>query len=158
MATWGEFMREFKIVNQKGKVLVEADEVLDVWDDRNKLRKEVEELREQLAQERERCANDIDEFAQACAAEPDQPAYVVSVLEAASALIRQRGQAPAAEEGGDPAAGTEAAPMAEEVPMGEPIAGGEDIPMGEPIPEGEAVPAGEFVPTAEPLSDEQHRS
>ena len=157
MATWGEFMREFKIVNQKGKVLVESDEVLDVWEERNKLRKEVEELREQLAQERERCACDVDEFAQACAAEPDQPEYVVSVLEAAASLIRQRGQAPAAEEVADPTAALEAAPMAEEVPMGEPVAGGDDIPMGEPIPEGEAVAAGEYVPTAEPVSsEEQH--
>ncbi|MBL8797303.1 MAG: hypothetical protein JNM56_25600 [Planctomycetia bacterium] len=114
-------------------------------------------MREQLMQERERCACDIDEFAQACAAEPDQPEYVVSVLEAAASLIRQRGQAPVAEEVTDPAAALEAAPMAEEVPMGEPVAGGDDIPMGEPIPEGEAVAAEEYVPTAEPVSsEEQH--
>ena len=53
MATWGEFLKEFKIVNQKGQVLVQADEVLDVWEERNKLRAEIEELRQQAAQARE---------------------------------------------------------------------------------------------------------
>jgi len=118
MATWGEFISEFKITNMKGTVYIHADQVLDVWEERNKLRKELAELKGDappppppmeaqeaelpdvtaaVAAERERCARDVEEFAEACAAEPDQPEYVGMLLRAAAELIRGRGDAASAE-------------------------------------------------------------
>ncbi len=134
MATWGEFIAEFKVHNFKTAgiqgMYVKVDEVLDLFDERQKLRKQLAEqsygtppaaasaesvsaetVAAEVAAERERCAKDIDEFAQACAAEPDQPEYVVTVLRYAAELIRSRGQA-----------GAEAAPVAEAVaPTAQPI-------------------------------------
>ena len=157
MATWGEFMSEFKITNMKGKVFIDADQVLDVWEERNKLRKELAELKGDappppppmeaqeaeipdvtaaVAAERERCARDVEEFAEACAAEPDQPEYIGVVLRAAAELIRGRG--------GD-AASAEAPAAAEDTSLEGYDA--EQLIMSADIPPAE-------VPAAEPVEHE----
>lgn len=103
MANWGEFIKEFKILNMKSQgIYVRADEVLDLYDERAKLREEVAALQEQLAQGgqsgdvREQCARELEEYAQAVANEPDQPEYIASVLNAAAGLLRNAGQVPMA--------------------------------------------------------------
>jgi hypothetical protein len=131
MATWGEFIAEFKVHNFKTAgiqgMYCKVDEVLDLFDERQKLRKQLAEqaygtppaavsdvsaetVSAEVALERERCAKDVEEFAEACAAEPNQPEYVVTVLRYAAELIRSRGQG-----GAEDAAVAEAAPAAEPV-------------------------------------------
>lgn len=150
MATWGEFIKEFKITNMKGTVYIHADQVLDVWEERNNLRKELEQVRggsttfdasqvaAAVAEERERCAFDVLEFAEACAAEPDQPEYVSIVLRAAAELIRGRGQIP----------------MAEEPPQETEVEAAEAILAASIPPPAEEIPVGEAVPSAEPVEPE----
>src|SRR5262249_37169818 len=119
MATWGEFIAEFKVHNFKAQgvqgMFVKVDDVLDLFDERAKLRKELAqasygappsaapaaetapadtaaEVAAAVAAERERCAHDVEEFAEACAAEPGQPEYVATVLRYAAELIRSRAQ------------------------------------------------------------------
>jgi hypothetical protein len=102
MATWGEFIAEVPVQKSKtGGMVVPVDDVIGVWEERNRLRQEVARLQEALAAEREACAREVDEFADAVAAEPDQPEYLVPVLRAAANLIRERGQAE--EEADEPA-------------------------------------------------------
>jgi len=121
MGTWGEFISEMRIVNLKSQgIYVKVDDVLDLWEERNKLRIEVKELRDQLASEREKCALDVEEFAAACAAEPEQPEWVGTILQTAANLIRERNAPPVAEEvSAEEAAMLEQAPMAEEIPPSE---------------------------------------
>jgi hypothetical protein len=137
MANWGEFIREFKILNLKSQgIYCKVDEVLDLYDERAKLREELAALREQLAQAgqsgdvREQCARELEEYAQAVANEPDQPEYIASVLQAAAGLIRSAGQAPVGE-----------------------AAEGEEAPLAEPV-EGDATPLVEAAP-ADPLAPAQ---
>jgi hypothetical protein len=150
MANWGEFIKEFKILNLKSQgIFCKVDEVLDLYDERAKLREEITALKEQLAQAgqsgdvREQCARELEEYAQAVANEPDQPEYIASVLQAAAGLIRSAGQAVAeAAEG-------------EEAPLAEPVEG--DIaPLSEaapadPLAPAEALPADEVDVTADYL-------
>jgi hypothetical protein len=99
MATWGDFIAEMAVQRSKGGGMVVAvDDAITVWEERNQLRKRVAELEQQLAAEREGCAAEVDEFADAIAAEPEQPEYLVPVLRAAANLIRERGTPEAAEE------------------------------------------------------------
>src|SRR5262245_12074707 len=146
MATWGEFIKEFKVVNLKAQgiqgMFVKVDDVLDLFDERQKLRTELAQAKEgtlaeaSAAAERERCARDVEEFAEACAAEEGQPEYIPTVLRYAAELIRNRGQA---------------------APMAEPI-------EGEPVEEEAALaavdipPPAEGVPTAEPVPPDEHQS
>jgi hypothetical protein len=172
MANWGEFLKEFKILNLKSQgIYVKVDEVLDLYDERAKLREELAQARDELARlheqggnegsEREACARDVEEFAEACAAEPDQPEYVVTILRYAAELIRGRGQAPVAEavEGeAEPAAENS---EAEEAPTAIPVAQAspeeEPIPTAQPVSASEATP--EAIPTAEPVRPaEEHLS
>jgi len=127
--------------------------VLDVWDERNKLRVELAELRQQgvaaapvadqpdAAQIRETCALELEAYADACAEEPDQPEYVAQILRVAASLVRT---GPAAAEG-------EEVPVAEAVP---PEAVEVDIPLGEAVFTGEAVAATDDIPTANSVTDE----
>lgn len=92
MATWGKFIAELPVQKSKGGgMVVPVDDVITVWEERNKLRQEVARLQGELAEEREACAREVDEFADAVAAEPEQPEYLVPVLRAAANLIRERG-------------------------------------------------------------------
>lgn len=150
MATWGEFIKEFKVVNLKAHgiqgMFVKVDDVLDLFDERQKLRTELAQAKEgtladaQVAAERERCARDVEEFAEACASEEGQPEYIPTVLRYAAELIRNRGQA---------------APMAEAVE-------GEAIPPDEEAAALAAIeipPPAEGIPTAEPVPPgEEHHS
>jgi hypothetical protein len=160
MATWGEFIAEFKVHNFKTAgiqgMYVKVDEVLDLFDERQKLRKQLaeqsygappaavsaESVAAEVAAERERCAKDVEEFAEACAAEPNQPEYVVTVLRYAAELIRSRSQA-----------GAEAEPVAEAAPAAEPM----DEDAAAALAAVEIPPA--QVPTAEPVqSGDEHSS
>lgn len=115
MATWGEFISEIAIQKSKtGGMVVSVDDAITLWEERNQLAQEVMRLREELAGEREACAREVDDFADAIAAEPDQPEYLVPVLRAAANLIRERGQAEAE------AAEEESGGEAPETPEGEP--------------------------------------
>lgn len=99
MATWGDFIAELPIQKTKtGAMVVPVDEVITIWEQRNKLLDEVMRLSEELSAEREGCAREVDDFAEAIEAEPDQPEYLASVLRAAANLIRQRGDEAEAEE------------------------------------------------------------
>jgi hypothetical protein len=47
MATWGEFIKEIPIINKKAEgIWVKVDHVIDLWEERNKLREELAELKE----------------------------------------------------------------------------------------------------------------
>lgn len=163
MATWGEFIAEFKVHNFKAAgiqgMYVKVDEVLDLFDERQKLRKQLAEqsygpppaavtavspeiVAAEVAAERERCARDVEEFAEACAAEPNQPEYVATVLRYAAELIRSRSQV-----------GAEAEPVAEAAPAAEPV----DDDAAAALAAVEIPPA--QVPTAEPVQPgEEHSS
>src|SRR5262245_33863949 len=88
MASWGHFIKEMPIVNKRSEgIFVKADHVLDLWEERNKLRRELallqaggggaasgasaEELQAAAAAERDACADEIDAMAEALAEEPD---------------------------------------------------------------------------------------
>jgi hypothetical protein len=120
MATWGDFIAEMAVQRSKaGGMVVSVDDAITVWEERNQLRKRVAELEQQLATEREGCAAEVDEFADAIAAEPDQPEYLVPVLRAAANLIRERGTADEVEETSAEAADTVESPPAETEPQAE---------------------------------------
>ena len=165
MATWGDFIKEIPIINKRSEgIFVKADHVLDLWEDRNKLRAEVAKLlqaggggvaavdetalAEAVAREREACAVEVENMAEALAAEPEPQEQLIQMLRAVANLIREKGaqgdygEAPLAEEATE-------APMAEEAteaPMAEPL---EEAAVAEPV-EGQATPAAEPV-AREPL-------
>jgi hypothetical protein len=92
MATWGEFLQEFVIYRPKAsEMYVKVDDVLGVWEERNQLRNEVAELKAAIERERDLCAREVEEFAEACAVETEPSELVVTVLRAAAQLIRERG-------------------------------------------------------------------
>ncbi len=93
MANWGDFLSEFKIVNVKSVgMLVKVDDVLTLWEERNRLRDATAEVSEAVAAERAACAQEVDDFADACAAEAEAPEELIAVLRAAAGLIRERGE------------------------------------------------------------------
>jgi uncharacterized coiled-coil DUF342 family protein len=93
MATWGDFLAEFKVVNLKSSgMFVKVDDVLSIWEERNRLRTELNEAKEALLVERAGCAQEIEEFADACAAEVEAPEELITVLRAAARLVRERGE------------------------------------------------------------------
>ncbi|MBY0527889.1 MAG: hypothetical protein K2R98_31115 [Gemmataceae bacterium] len=115
MATWGEFIAEFQVVRVKPSVMyVPVEQVITLWEERNRLRQEVAHLRQDLSVEREGCAQEVDDLAEACAGESDQAEYIVNALRAAAGLIRERD---AAETEAEPEI-----PAAEEPPVGPPPA------------------------------------
>ena len=132
MATWGDFIKEVPIVNKRSEgIFVKADHVLDLWEERNKLRRELaqarqggsagaspEELRQAADAEREACAREIEEMAEALAGEDEPNPQMIALLEAVARLLREKASGDA----------EESAPMAE--PMNEVI---EDAPMAEPM-------------------------
>ena len=73
MATWGEFKAEVNVVQMKTGLYVLVDEVIDLWEERNRLRGEVEQLQGQLTRERDECAQEVDDFAKACEEETCEP-------------------------------------------------------------------------------------
>jgi hypothetical protein len=143
MATWGEFIAEMPVQKSpKGGMVVPVDDVITLFDERNKLRQEVARLQAELAAEREGCAQDIDDFAEACAAEPEQPEYLVPVLRAAANLIRQRGEPEAEEmdeaEVQEPAAAAEAVAPEEAPQLAAPVE--EAPPLAAPVEEEHGTP------------------
>ncbi|MCS6851612.1 MAG: hypothetical protein NZ700_10650 [Gemmataceae bacterium] len=93
MATWGEFLAEFQVMQMKPVgMVVKVDAVIDLWEERNRLRAEVEKLRRELAEEREACAREVEDFAEAIEHESEEAVFVAKALWAAAELIRDRGQ------------------------------------------------------------------
>ncbi len=105
MATWGEFIADIQVLRIKPQgMVVPVEQVMDLWEERNRLRLEVVRLQAELSQEREGCAREIEEFAEACEAEEsEESAFIATALRAAATLLRERGEA----------APDEAAPTAE---------------------------------------------
>ncbi len=86
-------MSEFKIVTVKSLgMFVKVDDVLSLWEERNRLRAAASEVHEAVAAERAGCAQEVDDFADACAAEAEAPEELIAVLRAAAGLIRDRGE------------------------------------------------------------------
>jgi hypothetical protein len=106
MATWGDFIAEMTVIRpskteglKSNAMYVAVDQVIGVWEERNNLRTDVNKLRQELAEEREACAREVDEFASACDEEgSEQSQYIAQALRAAASLIRERGAVPEAGE------------------------------------------------------------
>lgn len=118
MATWGQFIAEIPIIKVKpGVIHVLVDNVMTLWEERNNLRAEVarlksgganlesaspasdrgelhaeiDRLRAAVLNEREACAREVEELAEAfLQEESDQTEYIVTVLKATAGLIRER--------------------------------------------------------------------
>lgn len=166
MATWGEFIAEIPIINKRGEgIFVKVDHVLDLWEERNRLRAEVEKLQppangsetptepasvplaapvadkersEAAAQERERCARELEEFADTCPVDPAWRELAGQLLRTAAQRLRETVN----QQEIDFLAGV-VIPPAPEAANGE-----SSIPMAEPVSE-------ETPPMAEPVYDEQ---
>ena len=149
MANWGDFIKEMPIINKRSEgIFVKADHVLDLWDERNRLRVELAQaltgggggvdasaVAEAVLREREACASEIEEMAEALAGEPEPQEQLIQMLHAVARLIRDKG--------------TQDAPMAEEIadaPMAEELA---EAPLAEPV-EGVAAPLAEPLPWEKP--------
>lgn len=135
MATWGDFIAEVTVVRpskteglRANSMYVAVDQVISIWEERNTLRAEAQQLRTQaeqaqelLASERGACAQDVEDFAQACDEEgSEQSQMLAQALRAAAQLIRDRGTPPEAGE----------IPVAETI---DPALAGADIPTADPI-------------------------
>lgn len=94
MATWGDFIKDINVVRLQSTMYVKVDEVITLWDERNTLREEVARLRTALESERESCAEEVEEFAQACMEEAETPEVAAAYLRAAANLIREKDTAP----------------------------------------------------------------
>lgn len=95
MATWGEFIADIQVLRIKPHgMVVPVEQVMELWEERNRLRTEAARLQQELEQEREGCAREIEEFAEACEAEGEESAFIASALRAAANLLRDRGQTP----------------------------------------------------------------
>ena len=165
MATWGEFIAEIPIINKRSEgIFVKADHVLDLWEERNRLRAELatlknpsaeaeapgtdeapmplaapvtEESNDAAAQERERCAQEIEEFAQTCPVDPAWREWAVQLLQTAAQLLREKPKQDAdflAQVVIPPPAQAETT-NEEAPPMAEPV-DDEMPPMAEPVEEG----------------------
>lgn len=129
MATWGEFIAEVTVVRpskteglRANSMYVGVDQVIGIWEERNNLRTEAALLRQDLAREREACAQELDDFSQACDNEgSEQSQMIAQALRAAAALIRERGVVPEAGE----------LPVAETIDPA--LAASADAPTAEPI-------------------------
>jgi hypothetical protein len=175
MANWGEFLKEFKIKNLKSEgIWVNVDEVLDLYDERQRLRDELALLKQQQPQAassgadaseiREQCARELEEVAAVASQDPNQPEYIATVLHAAAGLIRGGGtpEAEAVEESA-PEAGL-AEPAEAIAPAPEPFAQAETEAQAEPVA-AETDEAANFLqsveipPAAEPVHPaEEHQS
>jgi hypothetical protein len=179
MASWGEFIKEIPIINKRSEgMFVKVDHVLDLWEERNKLRRELallqsggsgggaseEELQAAAAAEREVCASEIESMAEALAEEPEPNQQLITMLNAVARLLREKG-ADDAEDAEAPMAepldnAVEDAPMAEpleavDAPLAEPLDTPEESPpMAEPVAE-DAAPA---APTLADLLNRQRAS
>lgn len=162
--SWGEFIRDVPIINKKAEgIFVKVDHVIDLWEERNKLRTELEELRggtaegqppalaaaeeappalavedasnpQAASQERARCADEIEAFAQSFPFEPEQREFGLNLLQAAAQHLRESKEDDLA----DFLSGVQIPPQAqaaaqEHVPTAEPVA--EEVPMAEVISE-----------------------
>lgn len=96
MATWGDFIKDVNVVRMQTGMYVKVDEVITLWEELQKLRAgappapEAPNLEEALAAEREACAREVEEFAEACAAEVDTPEVATAYLHAAARIIREK--------------------------------------------------------------------
>jgi hypothetical protein len=129
MATWGDFIAEVTVIRpskteglKSNAMYVAVDQVIGIWEERNNLRSDVSKLKQQLTAEREACAQEVDDLAQACEDEgTEQSQYIAQALRAAAGLIRERA----------------AMPEAGELPVAEPVdpalASTSDAPMANPI-------------------------
>jgi hypothetical protein len=143
MATWGEFIQDVKVRKMNpGGMMVAVDDAIELWEERRKLREEVAQLREEITQlksagsgplsdtklkianvdVREACAREVEEFAEACAAEGENTEVAVAVLRACARMIRERALEQVAE--------AEVISDEPDVPMAEPV-----VPMAEPVHE-----------------------
>ncbi len=121
MATWGDFIAEMPIVRVNAKTMyVPVDNVISLWEERNQLKAKVAQLGSGPdGSEREACAAEVDEFAEACEHEGTEQAQLMAqVLRAAAQMLRDSGQAAALQNVEIPPG--EAA-VAEEVPLAEPV-------------------------------------
>lgn len=170
MATWGQFIAEVPIIKIKpGVIHVLVDDVMTLWDERNSLREEVarlkageaspeppavpavdtseldaeiDRLKAELLNEREACAREVEELAEAFLQEQsDQTEHIVTVLQAAASLIRERGSPE-----GD-------VPMAETIEHPESVESeAAEIPLAAPVEESPPLAAlEEHPPVAEPV-------
>lgn len=111
MATWGEFIADIQVIRTKPHGMVVAvEQVMDLWEERNRLRGEAARLQIELEREREACAEEIEEFAAACEAESEESGFIATALRAAASLLRERGQVEPAEDETPPGAETEDSP------------------------------------------------
>lgn len=97
MATWGDFLKDVSVVRMSNGMYVKVDDVITLWEELNNLRTEVAQLREAVTTEREACAREVEEFAEACAAEADTPEVATAYLKAAASIIRDKDEVPEAE-------------------------------------------------------------
>jgi LPS O-antigen subunit length determinant protein (WzzB/FepE family) len=138
MATWGEFINDVPVRRlNPGGMVVSVDDAITLWEDRRKLREEAAKLRGELAEAREACAREIEEFASACAAESNEVEAAVALLRACAQMIREHAleNVPEAEVAAESAAVPEvptAEPVHDDLPMAEPV-----VPMAEPVREDE---------------------
>lgn len=155
MATWGEFIAEVPIVNKRSEgIFVKADHVLDLWEERNNLRAELAKLRggggveeavvpaspiaeedgTAATRERERCAAEIEEFAQTCPVDPAWRDFTVQLLRTAAQMLREKLNETASEDDADFLTRVVIPPASEEPPLAEPVAE-ETPPLAEPVAE-----------------------
>jgi hypothetical protein len=131
MATWGEFIADVNVRRlNPGGMVVSVDDAITLWEDRRVLREEVAKVKAELAEAREACAREIEEFAAACAAESENVETAVALLRACAQMIRDRAlenipEAELTEE--------QPVPPEEHVPTAEPVH--DEFPMAEPVPE-----------------------
>ena len=104
MATWGDFIKDVNVVRMQNGMYVKVDEVITLWEELNKLRasappphdavaaeqEALQALQDAVAAEREACAREVEEFAEACAAEADTPEVATAYLRAAASIIREK--------------------------------------------------------------------
>ncbi len=113
MATWGEFIADIQVLKVKPHgMVVSVEQVMELWEERNRLRHEAARLQAELDQEREGCASEIEEFAEACEAEGEESAFIATALRAAAKLLRERGQV-GEEESAEPEVPPEETPASE---------------------------------------------
>jgi hypothetical protein len=148
MGSWKDFIAEIPIINRRAEgIFVKADDVLDLWEERNKLRAQLNgdatagvAAAEPIpaaapvdpgaeAQVREQIAREAEEFAFTYTRDPDLQTFAVELLRSFADRIRPRNDQDAA----DFLAGVEIPPAAEPIPAAEPVEAW--IPSAEPVPE-----------------------
>ncbi len=117
MATWGDFINEIRVIRLKpSEMYVKVDDAITLWEERNQLRAEAARLKLAVEREREACAQEVEEFAQACLEESGDAEFVATALRAVATLIRDSGEPESAsvDEPQQPAPSPEAAAPAPE--------------------------------------------